>query len=260
LLVQLVMKGDLEAPNIGVELVRMWAHVDPNAMNQRLAQATMTLASQRLQATHGHDLYTWREVLKLLCTYYPKKVAELTMSHMTDANNPGGWSDENIEVLTRAAAIDPSSVMDVIGATVLDKERRPFFGISTYQGLFDAIGPHHIDSWIRQHGREHLRWLARHFSSPYLDAEGSPIVPPVTDWLLREYESDDEAFQWFLMGRNAGKVWTQREINSTRKRDAMKPFLKHGLRRVREWAAHEIQEEEKEEKFFREMDEEDERR
>src|SRR5260370_24369129 len=102
--------------------------------------------------------------------------------------------------------------------------------------------------------------LSRHFSSPYLDAEGSPIVPPVTDWLLREYESDDEAFQWFLMGRNAGKVWTQGEINAARKRDEMKPFLKHELPRIREWAAHEIQEEERAKKFFREMDEEDARR
>jgi hypothetical protein len=85
-------------------------------------------------------------------------------------------------------------------------------------------------------------------------------VPPLTDWLFRENENDDEAFEWFLMGSHSGMVSRQTEVNPVRRREELRPFLEHEPRRVREWALHEIRHEEREAKFFRELSEEDERR
>jgi hypothetical protein len=86
------------------------------------------------------------------------------------------------------------------------------------------------------------------------------VVPPLTDWLFREHEGDNEAFGWFLMGRHSATVWSQADVDPARRRQEMRPFLEHELRRVREWAEYEIRQEEREAAFFRELDEEDERR
>jgi len=71
---------------------------------------------------------------------------------------------------------------------------------------------------------------------------------------------NDEAFKWFLMGRHSGSVQFQGEIDPAKKQQEMQPFLKHELRRVREWADYEIRLSEQNAKLFQEWDEEDERR
>jgi hypothetical protein len=113
--------------------------------------------------------------------------------------------------------------------------------------------------WLDRHGHEHLRWLVRHFSSPYVSEDGQLTVPPLTEWLFRQHEGDDEAFSAFLMGRHHFQVVTQGDVNPDRKRLEMQPFLAHPLRRVREWAQYEISSEERQAAEFRDFDEEDER-
>ena len=85
-------------------------------------------------------------------------------------------------------------------------------------------------------------------------------MPPLTEMLFRRFENDEESFQWFLMGRNDGKIISQAEIDPARKRREMEPFLTHELRRVREWAEYEILDEDRQAAWFREVDEEDGRR
>src|SRR5581483_9078300 len=104
LLVQLANNGDTEAAGVGIDLVRMWVHIDPMAMNEHLALATLTLACQPVPVVRGLDLHTWREVLQLLSPFHPRQVAQLIVGRMTDPNAPGGWSDEeNVDVLIRSA-------------------------------------------------------------------------------------------------------------------------------------------------------------
>src|SRR5213079_3450313 len=107
-------------------------------------------------------------------------------------------------------------------------------------GLFETIGLQHVKEWVERHGREHLRWLSRHFSGPHLDDAGRPTIPPLAEWLFRDCESDEEAFSWFLMGQHSSGVISERDVNPTRRREQMEPFLQHDLRRVREWAQYEI--------------------
>jgi hypothetical protein len=149
--------------------------------------------------------------------------------------------------------------MEAVGSAVLDPERRPIFGIACFHGLLEAIGLQHVAAWVELNGQEYLRWLARHFESPRLDEAQQVSIPSLTQWLFQEHEADDNAFQWFLMGRHSGTVWTSGEVDPTRKRREMEPFLGHQLRRVREWALYEIREEERFAQHFAEMDEEVER-
>jgi hypothetical protein len=150
--------------------------------------------------------------------------------------------------------------MDAVGSALLDPQRRRVFGVAVFHGLFEAIGVPQVEAWLERRGREYLRWLARHFPSPYLDESHCPVVPPLTDWLFRIHEADDEAFEWFLAGRHSGKSWQQEDINPARRREELRPFLEHELRRVREWAESEIRHDEREAAFFRDLSEEDDRR
>jgi hypothetical protein len=48
------------------------------------------------------------------------------------------------------------------------------------------------------------------------------------------HEADDEAFEEFLAGRHSATSWQEEDINPARRREELRPFLEHELRRVRE--------------------------
>jgi hypothetical protein len=260
-LVRLAGAGDPEAAEIGIDVILMWAHVDSKAIDSTLAALALDLVSQPFEPGSRRDFYKWREILLLLCPSYPRQVAALMVSRITEPRGWVGWGDpENVEVLARAATVSPSDVMEVVGEALLDRNRRTIFGVTVFHGLFEAIGLKYIVPWLERHSRGYLRWMARHFPSPYLDPTGRPVVPALTDWLFREHEGDNEAFEWFLMGCHSGGLWTRGEVNPDQKRQDMQPFLEHELRRVREWAEYQIRHEERNADFFRDLEDEGERR
>ena len=96
------------------------------------------------------------------------------------------------------------------------------------------------------------------------------LIPRAIDWFTgealayeeleeddeAEFEDDDDIFREFCLGRHHFEV---RCGNARAKRAAleraMAPFLSHDLRRVREWAKHELSENESEAKFDDKRDE-----
>jgi hypothetical protein len=177
---------------------------------------------------------------------------------LTAIHHPWQLDDDNVAVLTEAARTAPDAVMEVIGRAILDRDRRLVFGADEFQGLFEAIGVESVRRWVAAHGREHLRWIARHLLSPTLDAEGNVTIPPLTKWLFTECDDDQRAFEWFLMGRHhMVRAWVGDQ--RAQKRAEMAPFLSHKVRRVREWAEYEIRSEERETAYFLQRDEEDQR-
>jgi hypothetical protein len=207
-----------------------------------------------------HDFHNWQEVCKALCAYYPREIAKLVVDFLTLPLNAGRWSDEEVvAVLARAAGVDAAAVMDVVGAALLDKEKRSMFGVVVLRGLFEAIGLTCVSQWVQQHGPEALPWMARHFKSPFVDKEGNLVVPPLIEWLFRENESNQKAFDWFLSGQGSSGFYSEAMIDPVKKRRQMQPFMSHELRRVREWAEYVVQLEEREAQFFQDLREEDER-
>ena len=57
------------------------------------------------------------------------------------------------------------------------------------------------------------------------------------EWLLREREDDQLAFESFLVGRrDEARVWDGDSTPAAR--EAMRPFAAHPILRVREWAEY----------------------
>jgi hypothetical protein len=112
-----------------------------------------------------------------------------------------------------------------------------------------------LQGWVRGHDPALVKYIARHLESPYVK-DGRPFVPPVTEWFLTEYEGDDRIFREFCAGRHSGEVLhgsASERRPSVEK--AVRPFLEHPLRRVRDWARYEPEENDYEAKLDDIMDE-----
>ena len=189
------------------------------------------------------DDYCWEVTMRLLAFHRPEQAAELLVrSMMVGPRYSLEPRDKSLEILSALAKEHPSPVMEAIGRAILDPERRVFFRVVVYRGLFEAIGLPTIREWIRTHGRDTGVWFARHLPSPSLDPDGTPVLPPLTEWFLTEYEASDELFAEFCAGRHSFEVgYRPANAQTAEIEKSISPFLSHSLRRVREWAKYELE-------------------
>lgn len=98
-----------------------------------------------------------------------------------------------------------------------------------------------VRAWLERVGVDGARAFARHLPPPFLDGEGRPQVPQLTEFVLERFEDDDRTFSEFVAGVHSYQgYWGS--YSEAREKEALraKPLLSHRLRRVREWALAEI--------------------
>ncbi len=142
--------------------------------------------------------------------------------------------------LLELARCHPHLVVDALGQRILNPDRRAFFGLRRFSRLFEAIGLPEVQKWVGQHGAEPVRYIARHLDSPCIQ-DGTPFIPPVTNWVLTQFGEDERVFGEFCMGRHAFEV----RVGHTRDHRAeieqdLEPFRNHTLRWVRRWVEREL--------------------
>ena len=85
--------------------------------------------------------------------------------------------------------------------------------------------------------------IARHLNGPRVDEQGNPVVPELADWLLTEFEEEEDVFAEFCMGRHGGEVRMGHARDRRGEVEALvRPFRNHSKRWVREWAEYEMKE------------------
>jgi len=98
-----------------------------------------------------------------------------------------------------------------------------------------------VVDWIRKSGIEAMRELARELPLPFVDKEGSAIVPAVSLALLEEFGGDEEVCTGFVRGSFRGDSWMGNGGDHFRGRAASaRRFLAHTNRCVRRWAEQEV--------------------
>ena len=147
------------------------------------------------------------------------------------------------KVISKLAENCPEKIMAHLGRAFMDADRSyPRFSVGgEYRDLIVAFPPEVVISWITTNGVEAARQIAGHLYPPFVDSEGNTVVSPLTEFLLSEFESDDNVFENFKDG--AGNLRFQSGDIAAKYDErvrAAKKFLSHRLRRVREWAQHEI--------------------
>jgi hypothetical protein len=188
----------------------------------------------------GQLSYDCLEVVELLARYNVGRTANLLGQALVSES----LDFENLaqQKLAEFATENPEAVMEGFGSALLDNPHRWRLQIRVFRDLVARISTQVLLAWVRKHGVDAARAIARHLPRPYLDGQGLPIVPEVLDLILREYD-DDEVLNNFAAGVHSGESWWgDRSEQFRREAEDARPFLKHPNRRIREWARLEIDE------------------
>jgi hypothetical protein len=256
-ILQLVLR--LQAPDrqqvlmIALYLGAAWTHHGSAALPTQLAGPVLQILRECLD--FRVDLNAWSSLVASLAPTHPEETADLVTDALT---SPGSMravlEDITLQVLRDLARQHPRMVMDAVGRRLLDPDRQPFFGLLSFQGLFEAIGLPEVQRWITEHGSEPVQYIARHLDSPHLQ-DGVTFIPPVTGWVMTEFGSDDRVFQEFCMGRQAFEAqWGHARDRRAELERAIGPFLQYEVPWVRRWAEYELKENERDAEIDDELD------
>jgi hypothetical protein len=242
LLASLGRGGDLWAYKVALDLITYWGHKAWEVLPERIASPVTEMLEACLEGTHHFDAWDWPRVMrKLPPSHNLKKIDLLTKALIGRARSIEIHNDA-LNMLCELAKDMPEDVMRSVGARALEPETGPYFLFSKFHGLFEDIGLDVVRRWIEGvAGVAGARAIARHVDSPLPVRDNIVQVPPLTEWLLSEFEDDDQVFNQFCAGRHDGEMYVgsmSRYFEDTEER--MKPYLNHPLRRIREWAQYEV--------------------
>ncbi len=236
--------GDAETVLAGVRFLNTYLLFETrhSAETCLTSAATRSLAWQLVESVlpflTGHSGSGWAEIVKKLAAFDADRAARLLAQALLAESI--SLRKEAKRELIQLAKSHPESVMGGFGASLLDPERGWLLQVGVCRDLVGLLPPEIVLGWVRGHGIEAARSIARHLPLPYLDQAGNPVVPQVLDTMLREYD-EDEVFVTFLGGAHSGEVWWGDGGDQFRHAaDSAKKFLNSPNRRIREWAKNEI--------------------
>lgn len=184
--------------------------------------------------------YDWSEVVAVLANYDAPRAANLLGQALTSESLD--FEIQTQQQLTELATENPDAVMEGLGSALLYHPDRWRLQIRVLRDLVARIPTQSILAWVRKHGVDGARGIARHLPRPFLDDEGHQVVPEALDVILRDYD-DDEVLNNFTAGAYSGAFWCgDRSEQLRREAEDARRFLKHPNRRIREWARIEIDE------------------
>jgi hypothetical protein len=210
---------------------------------------------ERTLAAAGREPYFWVHLAEDLAAVHPdagvRFLARALVSR--DFNTRSAAQDSLVGLADRF----PSLVMEVIGESALSPVSGWMFRTDDFSRLLGAVPEGVVRAWLDRVGVRGARALARHLPPPGLTEESEPFVQPLTEFILSRFEDDDEVFRAFLAGTHAGQVYSA-DIPAQHEEEAetARQLLGHPLRRVREWAAAEIQSAKRQAQLWRQRDEE----
>lgn len=242
LLASLGQQGDQWAYKVALDLITYWGHQVWKVLPEDIATNVVEILEACLEGAHNFDASDWTRALRKLPTSHNLKKIDLLTKAMIGRVRSIEIHNDALNMLCELAKDMPEDVMRSVGARALDPETGCHFFFSKFHGLFEAIGLDVVRRWIEgEAGVDGARAIARHVGSPLPARDNLAQVPPLTEWLLSEFEDDDRVFNEFCAGRHHGDMYVgsmSRYFEDTEER--MKPYLNHPRRRIREWAEYEI--------------------
>lgn len=176
------------------------------------------------------------EILKVIAQANPGTTCLLVAEMLVSEEY--SYVDSAETLISELATAYPKELMKAVGRLMLSDVR-------FYVGKFDFLGTMPVEAvaeWLREVGVEGARPLARHLIAPSVDEDGHPVLNPLTEFVLREFEGDDRTFREFVAGTHSFQTYVGSYATArTREASVAKAFLNHPLRRVREWASIELE-------------------
>lgn len=200
-----------------------------------------SLVWQLMEATArngGGESFWWAQILKTLAIYDPDRAIRFAATGLL--SDSLDHKEECEKFLIDFASKYPEMVMNRVGEIALSNEGWRFF-IYTYRELIQSLPVNTVIDWLQKYGVEAARRVAGHLPVPYIDSDGKAVVPPLTEFVLKTFEEDEQVFRKFCAGVHSFQIYAG-DIAAQYKKEAeiARKFLNHPLRRVREWAQIEI--------------------
>ncbi len=249
------------------------------------------LVWELLEATAQYirgDSYDWDEILRSAAQFDVDKATKIASLGILSKNDQQKIRAE--QILVNLAKSHAEVVIQRLGEVILDDEQAWRFAMGEYRFLIQNLPLNAIKQWLRSVGVDGARRIARQLALPYLDKEPvliflflmliqsslyqlgllllqdyldknyRPVVPPLTEFVLSEFEDDEDTFRKFCIGSHSLQVYVgfMGDLSSLKSKEAeiARNFLNYPLRRVREWAQYEIDSCQRDAKRWHQMEEE----
>jgi len=187
------------------------------------------------------ESYYWTEIIEALVYYDAERAIKIVSRGLLgdDIN----FEETCKEILISLALKYPELVMHHVGELILDDSTGWRFISGAHRDFVQSLPSEIVINWIEAHGIKAARKLAGNLPAPFVDDNSDPVVPHLTEFVLENFENDDEVFNEFILGvgKLRGYSGTSEDIVAQHEREAeiAQNFLDHPLRRVREWAQYE---------------------
>jgi hypothetical protein len=200
--------------------------------------------------------YDWSVIVRALAEVDPPRAITAAVKVLLSTNLYAKQEAERI--LIDLASSNPDDILNILGSALLAPGENVAPLVHTYTSVVRLVGDDRIIAWVQAHGLDGARAIARHLPQPFIDDTGSPVVPAMTAFVLREFEADDRVYQTFYSGTHnlrfyVGNIARHHEAEAA----VADRFLSHPLRRIREWAQDERESALHKAAWFRRRDEED---
>ena len=244
-LVNSLESGDATARKVAVEFVGYHSKGGSKSQLQSfLMHDKILLLVWRIMELTREDgageSYWWCRVIELLADIDPRRAISLATQGLVPENLYHPMECEKL--LVNLCDRHPQALMESLGELALDKDKGWRFQIGRHRALIESLPTGIVIGWLEEHGVKGSRCLARHLPVPYVDEKNNPVVPDLTDYVLKTFEDDDWTFDEFCAGVHSFQTYTG-DIAGQHEREAQtaRRFLNHGVKRVREWAQREVE-------------------
>ena len=204
------------------------------------------------------DSYDWDKILRNAAEFDVDKATKIASLALLGKNHQQKKSAE--QILVDLAKSHAEVVMRRVGEIILDDEQAWRFEIGEYRFLIRNLPLDAIKQWLHSVGAAGARRIASQLALPYLDENDRPVVPPLTEFVLSEFEDDEDTFKKFCSGSHYSlQVYDGvSDLVSHKHKEAeiARNFLNYPLRRVREWAQYEIDSCQEDAKYWHQIEEE----
>ncbi len=243
--------GNDRAASVAVHLLYRWLHHGSSQPNGEKPRPDCLRQDDRVRAVFPRILELAFGGLGRVAEFWVKLVAdwavidpESAVRLLLRAQGNGDFQTRTLAEnrLVDLAQAHPAVVMQCLGEVALDSTYAWHFPVRGITRLLDALPEVAVHEWLLKAGVVGARRLARHLAPPHLDNTGLPIVPPLTAFILEQFEKDDEVFDEFCAGTHSSRVYNgDAATKHEQEAGIAHQFLSHPLKRVREWASAEIE-------------------
>lgn len=255
-----IERGDSRARSVAIQFISFQiTRAAERSAQSILARLDLQTLVWRLVEVTSADVagqsYAWIKIIEQLIHYNALRAIRITAFGLVgdDLNHRKACE----KLLIKFGKARPEIVMNSLGRVMLDDRQGWKLYIDVYRSLVQSLSLEAVVAWLNEQGVKGARVLARHLPIPFVDTEGKPVVPPLTEFVLKTFEDDERVFREFVAGSGTFRMYSG-DIAAQHEKEAetAREFLNHPLKRIRQWAEAEMKEARWEAERWRQMDEE----